>query len=204
MTHELPLYSFTDVEGETPLEDDDIDGLIPTFVATRDDLNRVEYENILQAMPWSLEQVRRLGTRGILSYSFLFQLHKKMFCDVWTWAGTKRQRDTNLGSDPSRIDEEVMCALDDAIFWHEEDVFRVDDRAIRLHHRLVTIHPFRNGNGRCTRLIADLYLISAGSSHFTWGGGSAAIRPRYIEAVRAAPADEYIALTGLSRLPVSD
>lgn len=202
--HDPPLYSFTDVDGETPLEEDDIEGLIPTFVATRGDLNRVEYENILRALPWALANVSRVGSLGVLNVPFLFQLHRKMFGDVWKWAGTKRRREANLGSDPARIDEDVRCALDDAVFWHENDVFTFDGRAVRLHHRLVSIHPFPNGNGRSTRLVADLYLISVGSSPFTWGGGTAAIRPQYIEAVRAAPADQYEALASLSRLPASN
>jgi Fic-DOC domain mobile mystery protein B len=201
MTNELRPYSFADVDGETPLEEDDLQGLIPTFVATRGDLNQVEAENILRATPWALERAAQLGPLGLLQVAFLFQLHRRMFSDVWDWAGSKRLRETNLGSDPAQIDEEVKRTLDDVSYWDRNGVFDADGRAIRLHHRLVTIHPFRNGNGGCTRLIADLYLLALGSSPFAWGGGSPEIRARYIEAVRSAPADDYAALLDLARRP---
>ena len=202
--YDLQPYSLTDFDGETSLEDVDIEGLIPTFVATRGDLNTVEAENILRASPWAVQQVERLGSIGILQFGFFFELHKRMFCDVWDWAGSQRTREANLGSDPAQIVEDVKRTMDDAIYWHENNTFDADGRAVRLHHRLVTVHPFRNGNGWCTRLIGDLYLMSVGSTPFTWGGGSAEIRPKYIDAVRAAPDDGYVALSALSRQPVPD
>jgi Fic family protein len=34
----------------------------------------------------------------------------------------------------------------------------VDQIGIHFHHRLVSIHPFPNGNGRHARLIADVLI----------------------------------------------
>jgi len=76
--------------GATPIEEEDLEGLIPDFVATRTDLNQVEFENITKALPWAQRQARTLGTEGILDYGFMLTLHRRMFGDVWTWAGTQR------------------------------------------------------------------------------------------------------------------
>jgi Fic-DOC domain mobile mystery protein B len=155
--------------GATPLEEEDLDGLIPDFITNRGDLNKVEFDNIAKALPWARRQARILGPEGLLEHSFLLKLHRQMFCDVWRWAGTQRKRVTNHGAMPEQITGEIRNAFDDMKFWHANQMFSYDESAVRLHNRLVGTHPFPNGNGRCTRLIADLYLVSVGEEMFTWG-----------------------------------
>ena len=190
--------------GATPLEDEDLQGLIPFYVASRSDLNQVEFENIARALPWAYHRAISGGHREILNFSFMLEIHKRMFSDVWRWAGTLRQRDTNIGVDPSEITHDCQAALDDAIFWHENNIHSLDERAARIHGRLVAAHPFRNGNGRSTRLIADLYLVASGSSIFTWGHSSldsdGEIRGRYIDTlVRAIDTNTYDGLVQFAR-----
>jgi Fic-DOC domain mobile mystery protein B len=190
--------------GATPLEEEDLEGLIPDFVATRADLNQVEFENITKALPWTQRQARSLGAEGILDYGFMLALHRRMFGDVWTWAGTQRWRVTNVGVEPHLIATQSRLLLDDAKFWHAQGVFGPDDLAARIHCRLVSVHPFRNGNGRCTRMMADLYLVSIGVEPFTWGGASLDVdgsgRATYISAlIKAANTDDYVDLTRFAR-----
>ena len=156
-------------DGATPLDDDDLVGLIPEFVATRGDLNLVESENIAKALPWARARATQTGPHGVLDYGFVFDLHQRMFGDVWRWAGTQRTRSTNIGVDPAQIPEQTKQAIDDARYWHEHATYDVDELAARVHRRLVAVHPFPNGNGRCTRLIADLYLVSRDEARFSWG-----------------------------------
>jgi Fic-DOC domain mobile mystery protein B len=182
--------------GATPIEEEDLEGLIPDFVATRTDLNQVEFENITKALPWAQRQARSLGTEGILEYGFMLTLHRRMFGDVWTWAGTLRRRVTNIGVEPFLIATQSRLLLDDATFWHIHEAFGPDELAARIHCRLVSIHPFRNGNGRCTRMMADLYLSSIGAKPFSWSPTNLDIdgssRSTYIAAlIKAARADEY-------------
>jgi Fic-DOC domain mobile mystery protein B len=191
-------------EGATPLEEEDLAGLIPEFVATRGDLNVVEFDNIAKALPWATDQARTGGPERVLDYSFLFALHRRMFEDVWRWAGTQRRRDTNIGVDPSQITMLTKQAIDDAIWWHDNDAFDADERAVRIHHRLVHVHPFPNGNGRCTRLLADLYLTAIGHPIFTWGAGDTIdeegdVRRRYLDALLSADTDGYGPLVAFAR-----
>jgi Fic-DOC domain mobile mystery protein B len=132
------------------------------------------------------------------------KLHRQMFGDVWKWAGTNRRRITNFGSLPEVIVSEAHTALEDMKYWHAHEVFESDERAARLHCRLVTIHPFPNGNGRCTRLMADLYLVTIDEPMFTWGSRSIDVdgdaRKRYIAAlVRAQNEDDYRDLLAFAR-----
>ncbi len=190
-------------ECATPIESEDLEGLVPDFVATRADLNQVEYENIAKALPWAFRQATRLGPLPLLAYSFVSELHRRMFGDVWTWAGTQRRRETNLGVPPHHILAQVTQALDDARYWHENDVFSIDERAVRIHYRLVVVHPFPNGNGRCTRLVADLYLRSVGADQFSWGTGridaEGKTRRPYIAALEGADADRCTSLLAFAR-----
>lgn len=192
-------------EGATPLDDDDLEGLVPDFVATRADLNEVEFANITRAMPWATRQAQRIGADGVLTVEFGFVLHRRMYQDVWRWAGTARLRGgLNLGVEPAQIATQMRLAVDDARWWHTNGAFTADERATRIHHRLVVVHPFRNGNGRWSRLAADLYLTAIGHPQCSWGGppgpdDGAATRRRYIAALQAADAGDYADLVAFAR-----
>jgi Fic-DOC domain mobile mystery protein B len=190
--------------GATPIEQEDLEGLIPDFVATCADLNQVEFENITNALPWAQQQAHSLGVQGILDYGFMLALHRRMFGDVWTWAGTQRLRITNIGVEPHLITTQSQLTLADAKYWHTQEVFGPHDLAARIHSRLVSVHPFRNGNGRCTRMMADLYLTSIGAEPFTWGGTNLDVdgsgRGTYISAlIKAADTGEYADLVRFAR-----
>jgi Fic-DOC domain mobile mystery protein B len=188
--------------GATPIDDEDLSGLIPAYVATRADLNQVEYENIARALPWAQREVTHRRTHDVLNRGFLFTLHERMFGDVWKWAGTQRRKATNIGVDPGMISDQLAAALADGRYWHDNNAFSDEERAVRIHYRLVVIHPFSNGNGRCTRLLVDLYLTTLGVAPLTWGTAGAevgtATRDRYIAALQEAPSDECRSLVAFA------
>jgi len=180
-------------------------GAIPLDMTTRSDLNRYERQNIAKAFPWALRHARLEGPLGVLNLSFLFQLHRRMFGEVWTWAGKPRQRDTNVGVDPTQILTQARQAFDDARYWHENATFETYELSVRIHFRLVHVHPFANGNGRCTRLVADLYRQSIGSPFLTWGGEAVSLddqgpaRAAYIAAIVEAERGNYQPLIDFAR-----
>lgn len=156
---------FDEPDAATPLEPEEREGLLQTWVTYRSELNEVEQANIAAGAAWAHRQRRR----DILTDAFIKQLHTKMFGDVWAWAGDFRQTERNIGIDPARIPVELRMALDDARYWVENETYPPDEIAVRLHHCLVAIHPFPNGNGRTTRLMADLLAVRFGQEPFTWG-----------------------------------
>jgi Fic-DOC domain mobile mystery protein B len=188
--------------GATPLAPDDLADLIPTHVSTRGHLNGVEQENILKADRWAFSR-RRRDTSTLLSENYVRTLHKRMFGDVWRWAGAFRIRETNIGVDPRQIPMDLRSLLDDARGWIELNSYERDEFAVRFSHRIVSIHPFRNGNGRHSRMIADALVVSRGGERFTWGSAAldseGGTRTRYIAALRAADDCDIAPLLAFAR-----
>lgn len=169
----------------TPLTPAERDDLIPTYITMRGELNELEQKNIATADRWAFSR-RHVVTRD----RFLKSLHRRMFDRVWRWAGTYRITERNLGVKPFEIEPALRQALDDARYWIEHESFPPDEIAVRFHHRLVSVHPFPNGNGRWSRLAADVLITQLGGSRFTWGGANlqaaGEARKRYVEALHAA------------------
>lgn len=177
---------FAQPDDATPLTPEEQRDLIPAHIAYRSELNEAEFENIVRAQDWALGRRRR----DLLSEKFLRDLHRKMLGDVWRWAGKFRTTERNIGVPHYRIAVDVRQLLDDANGWVELRSYSADEIAVRFHHRLVQIHPFPNGNGRHSRLMADLLVMQLGRERFSWGRGDVQragdIRRTYIEALKAA------------------
>jgi Fic-DOC domain mobile mystery protein B len=139
----------------------------------------------------------------MLTADFAVMLHRRMFGDVWKWAGTYRTTARNIGIDAYRIGPEVAQLMSDVWYWVENRTYPSDEIAVRFHHRLVSIHPFPNGNGRHSRLMADLLIERIGGTPFSWGGGSLAdtgeMRRRYVAALRAADSHDIAPLLEFAR-----
>jgi Fic-DOC domain mobile mystery protein B len=180
---------FQEPDDATPLAPEEREGLLQSWITHRADLNEAERENIVEGVTWARRR-RRRTVDGMLNDGFVRELHKRMFGDVWNWAGSYRQTERNIGVDAFRIPNELGNLFGDARYWVEHKTFAPDEIAIRLHHRLVAIHPFANGNGRHARLMADLLIELFGDTPFSWGGGSLAdageLRARYVVALQAA------------------
>lgn len=180
-----PLF-IDDDDANTPLTDEEREQLIPAYITLRHELNEAEQINIGQALRWATARKKR----DVLDQNFLRQLHKRMFGDVWRWAGQYRTSARNIGVDAYRITMDVQQAIDDACYWIEHKTYPPDEIAMRFSHRLVVIHPFPNGNGRASRLIGDLLAQQLEQEPFTWGRANLVdageTRARYIEALRAA------------------
>jgi cell filamentation protein len=66
-----------------------------------------------------------------------------------------------------------------------------------VHAELILIHPFRDGNGRCARLLAMLMGLQAGLPALDFGGIRGEKRRQYIAAVHAAVGRDYAPMTGI-------
>lgn len=186
------MIEFNYPEGATPLDPNEVEGLIPTHITTRAQLDRWEQDNINEALGW----VEDHNPRDVLNEAFMKLLHRQMFCNVWRWAGRFRQSEKNIGVPWYKISIEVKLLCDDVEYWIEKETYPADEIAARFHHRLVSIHLFLNGNGRHARLMADILLENVlGEPAFTWGKAdlikSGNDRKKYIEALIAADRGEF-------------
>ncbi len=185
--------------GATPLDPNEVDGLLPSHITTQEQLNEWEQANIGRALAW-LASARK---RDVLDEGFVRELHRRMFSDTWRWAGSFRNTERNIGVAPEQIAPKLRNLLDDTRYWLQHGTYPLDETAARFHHRLVSIHCFANGNGRHARLLTDLLLRTNGALAFTWGrddlvhAGEA--RDRYLASLRSADAGDCSALLRFAR-----
>lgn len=180
-------------EGATPLEDEELGGLKHKHVTTRGELDELEQANITNGMRWLNKQKKP----DILTEAFVLELHKRLFGDVWNWAGSFRTTEKNIGIAPYMVAPQLRLLLDDAAYWIKNGTYSPLELAARFHHRLVYIHPFPNGNGRHSRVIADAILVHI-LKHppIDWAGGFtldkiSERRTQYISALRAADGHDF-------------
>jgi Fic-DOC domain mobile mystery protein B len=174
-------------DSNTPLSQEELADLIPNL-ATKEELNEWERENILRAREWAVGD--RTAAPDLASDDYVRKLHTKMFDQTWKWAGEYRRSEKNIGIPFHEIRERLMALFGDFRYWIERNTYPLDEIAVRFHHRLVLVHPFPNGNGRHARLIADVIAMRLGRPAFTWGSANLVregeARTGYLEAIRAA------------------
>jgi Fic-DOC domain mobile mystery protein B len=190
---------FAEPDGATPLSAEEKCDLIPAYIAFRHELNLAEQENIAKAKAWAAGT----GHDELVSEDFIQELHRRMFADVWRWAGRYSKTEKSIGIDPREIAVEIRKLTGDAKAQIEHKSYSPDEIAVRLHHRLTKIHAFPNGNGRHARLMADLLIAALGGVPFSWGSGSlhevGALRKAYIGALREADRENMAPLVAFAR-----
>jgi Fic-DOC domain mobile mystery protein B len=169
--------------GATPLNSDDLEGLLPTFITTRQELNDAEFKNNSEALKKYLLSKKKFP----FTIEGFYKIHNEMFGKVWNWAGKKRKTNKNIGVDKTQIEVELKKLIDDFNFWKEKSM-NILEISARLHHRLVYIHPFNNGNGRWARFIVNLFLIEQLNSYLDFPEDelilTTKIRKTYIHCMR--------------------
>lgn len=154
-------------DGQTPLDEDEKEGLKIKAITTQKELDEFEQLNIEKAIEWTIHA--NLKSEKILSEKFIKNLHKKMYGDVWKWAGEFRKSDKNIGIKWTQIGIELKNLIDGAKYWIENKTYSPEEISIRFKHRIVAIHCFSNGNGRHSRMLADIIMESIfGEKIFTW------------------------------------
>ncbi|MBL0710171.1 MAG: mobile mystery protein B [Colwellia sp.] len=187
------------VEGATPLDPDELEGLKFKHITTRGQLDELEQANIVTGLLWLKKNITR---DDVLTIHFAMDLHKALFKDVWRWAGYFRLTEKNIGIDPLQISVSLKNLLDDLSAWIEFSTYPPIEAILRFHHQLVKIHPFPNGSGRFSRIYAD----SIAEKYFAikpirWGGRNldkmTQTRKDYINSLRAADSGDLSLLLKL-------
>jgi len=196
---------FEYLEGATPIDADAARDLLQPQITTQAQLNEAEQANIFEARLW----MRAWKHKNLLDERFIKMVHKRMFGDVWKWAGAFKRTDHQNERFARR--EEVGIRLRQLL---ENTKYRLEHArpasenewnllGAEFHHRLVLVHAFANGNGRHAREITDLLLIQQRQKPFTWGSASLTApidtRRRYIDALHAAEDGDYSRLVEFVR-----
>jgi fido (protein-threonine AMPylation protein) len=156
--------------GDTPLPDDELSALLPHVIDVLDKpISRANVYDLEQAVQ---EQVAEesltaafdgsLPLDEILTDYFLRDLHTRLYGDIWAWAGRLRQHELNIGVAPEQVAIELRTSLDNIRYrWDQTDDWTPRELGVVAHAETVRVHPFTDGNGRTTRLLADLVFAAA-------------------------------------------
>ncbi|MGE0687903.1 MAG: Fic family protein [Dehalococcoidia bacterium] len=199
--------------GETLLPYEELDALLPT---ARSLLN----EPITKAAVYDLEQGIEVEVKEtyltavlegdlvldeLMDAHFVRKLHGELYGEIWSWAGQYRRAEANIGIAPERIAVELHDSLGTFLYrWQATEAWTPRQLGIAVHAETVRIHPFTDGNGRTTRLLADLVFLAAQgpekSDLYDWEVD----RARYIQLLRQYDAhrnpDELAAFVGIQTL----
>lgn len=191
--------------GQTSLDEEEKEGLKIPSVSTKGELDEYEQKNIEQAIQWTLGS--KIKVEKLLSEQFVKSLHYRMYSDVWKWAGQFRKSEKNIGVKSFQISTDLRVLLDDTKYWIENNSYSTDEIAIRFKHRIVSIHCFPNGNGRHSRLMADLIAEKIFKNKvFTWGQADLLsskeldVRTNYLTALQKADNGNFADLIKFARL----
>jgi len=190
----------TKIKGAT--YNDDISGLLldTNVQYTLQEIYVYEAKNITKA---TLKYLSAKPDKKLapFTYEWFLQLHKDMFGDVWDWAGKLRQVEFSIGVKAYMVPIELKKLVDDLKYWDKNKTFCVVETAARLHHRAVQIHPFKNGNGRWSRMLANIYLKQNGLNPTKWNEDLLSKenphRDDYIKSLKLADKADYSKLIEL-------
>ncbi|WP_203736757.1 Fic family protein [Catellatospora chokoriensis] len=134
-------------------------------------------------VPEILEGDLTLGV--LLGDSFVRDLHRQLYGDIWTWAGIYRKHEVTIGVAPEQVAVELRSSLQTILYrWEYTDDWTARQLGIAVHAETVRIHPFTDGNGRTTRLLADLVFLASQDDEtletYDWNVD----KPTYIELLR--------------------
>jgi Fic-DOC domain mobile mystery protein B len=186
-------------EGATPLTHEAREGLIPAGVTLRRELNEYEQANIAEALLWTSSR-----KHNPVAVPFCKNLHRRMFGNVWKWAGRYREFNTYpVGCEHQHIEQLLYQQVGSVLWWIENKTFEPDEIAVRYHHGLVKVHPFPNGNGRWSREMGNVLARRLDRPAFTWGGSQLVseddVRKAYLTALRKADGDDFPDLLAFAR-----
>lgn len=182
-------------KGQTPLNEDELDGLLIPSVSTKKELDEFEQLNIQKAIEWYLLR-KKFKSDKILTEEFILGVHKRMLEDVWSWAGQFRTSEKTIGIAWHQVPIQLRQLIDDCKFWIKNGTYPPEEIAVRFKHQLVAIHLFSNGNGRHSRLMGDILMKHVfGMPRFSWGRNSSTSKSKtrdlYIKALKKADNGEF-------------
>lgn len=189
-------------DGQTPIDEEEKRGLKIKSISTMGELDEFEQQNIEEAVEWMHKQTFTVDR--VLDISFIQAVHRRMFNNVWKWAGQFRATDKNLGVPFYKIRQDLITLIEDCQYWIEHKTFPPEEIAVRFKHRLVSIHLFPNGNGRHSRLMGDILLKALDDKQsFSWGSKSlrrGEDRKAYLNALHKADDGDITSLLTFSKM----
>jgi len=179
-------YFFHNRDGQTPLEEEMRFDLKLKHIQDMTELYEHEFENIAMGIAWTDST-----EKDHLDYSVWLELHKKMYDDVWKFAGQIKKKE-HANPDfhmPYDVRPALLQLEKDLKFWLENKTYPDKELLAIFHEKLLTIHPFRDGNGRWSRVLTTFVARKENMEVPNWGVTIKDDKERrdiYIEAIKKA------------------
>lgn len=148
----------------------------------------------------------QIETETRMTVDLVRELHRSWLGTLYDIAGKIRTIDLakdNVRFAPAAYLEGSLRELDQVLAAHTPCEGMSLDRLVtaiaRVHAELVLVHPFREGNGRLSRWVADLMALQAGYPPLEWGFDWDLVRRRelYFAALRRGFAMDFNPLEAL-------
>ena len=171
-------------------------------LTTPQEIAEAEFEGFTEAeiiLTEELEQTTRFNV------AYIQRIHAIALVRLYAFAG--KWRDVNLSKGgftfaAARFLPETMRAFDrdvlGALIYSSDREPLIADIA-KVHAELLFIHPFREGNGRTARVLANLMARRAGHAPPDWSLMGDDEFDAYVKAVQAAAGQDYAPMAQLIR-----
>jgi len=126
----------------------------------------LEAKNHHEALEFIFEQVEH-DSQHTISEHLIRELQSLVIGSIdRSIAGTYRDVEVAItaSSHQPPLATEILSKMADLIKWFHKEQSKLNpvELAAILHHKLVNIHPFADGNGRTARLLMNIILLQAG------------------------------------------
>lgn len=159
------------------------------------EMERVESAELVLATRMAIDETR---ADQRFTADHIASLHRMWLEKIYPWAGQYRNVNLSKGGFPFAAASQIprlMRELEGGLlrrftpcrFGSRDEI---SNALAVVHAELVLIHPFRDGNGRCTRLVATLMALQAGLPPLDFSAVQGRERTRYFDAVHAAIAGD--------------
>ena len=164
-------------------------------ISTSADMDDLELSLLVQLYQ---EVLGEQQPTGVLRVSDLRTWHRWWLGNVYEWAGQDRSVNMSKGGFAFAAAAQVPRLLQEfekncLARWTPCDGLAGDDLAEAIavtHVEFILIHPFREGNGRLSRLLADVMAVQAGHQPLDYSAWDAR-KDEYIAAIHAGFSGNY-------------
>lgn len=169
-----------------------------------EEIDIAEFEGFLEA---EILLTERLSSKTKFDAKYILKIHKLALSHLYTFAG--RYRNVNLSKGGFHFSSALylpqsMQAFEDEILSQLPSVYTDQEKLIKdvatVHAELLFIHPFREGNGRAARILANLMVRKAGYEPLDFGKIKGEVFDQYIVAVQQAALKNYEPMTEIIRM----
>lgn len=164
-------------------------------ISSLKEINESEFEGFLQAEIYFTEH---LNTRTKFSKNYILKIHKMALGHLYSFAGKYRDVNMSKGGFPfasAKFLPETMLNFEKEILSNLSLVYSSREQLISdiavVHGELLFIHPFREGNGRTARIIANLMARKAGYGGLKFEKVGKNEFEQYVIAVQSCASKKY-------------